>query len=111
MTTEGCSLRFYMLEKARHRGRLLYEWLLAQAKAQGLPGGSAFRALAGFGRHGVLHEQKFFELQGDLTVVVEFLVSGEEADRLLALVKAEGAHLFWARIPAEFGVLHEEGQA
>ena len=30
--------------------------------------GSAFRAIAGFGRHGVLHEQHFYELAGDLAI-------------------------------------------
>lgn len=105
MTTTGCSLRFYMQEKARHRGMLLYEWVLKQAQAAGLPGGSAFRAMAGYGRHGVLHEQKFFELEGELTVVVEFLVDEAQAATLLELVKADGAPLFWARFPAEFGVL------
>ena len=107
MMTRGFSLRFYMLEKAKHRGMLLYEWLLGQAKAQGIHGGSAFRAVAGFGRHGVLHEQKFFELQGDLTIVVEFLVDETETAKLLEIVKEDGAHLFWARFPAEFGVLGE----
>jgi len=107
MMTRGFSLRFYMPEKARHKGALLYEWLLEQAKAAGIPGGSAFRALAGYGRRGVLHEQKFFELQGDLTVVVEFLVDDAEAARLLGIVEQDGAHLFWARFPAEFGVFGE----
>ncbi|HET6330933.1 MAG TPA: DUF190 domain-containing protein [Holophagaceae bacterium] len=107
MMTKGFSLRFYMQEKAKHRGVLLYEWLLEQAKKQGLHGGSAFRAVAGFGRHGVLHEQKFFELQGELTIVVEFLVDEAEAGKLLDIVKQDGAHLFWARFPAEFGVFGE----
>ena len=105
---KGFSLRFYMQEKTKHKGMLLYEWLLQQAKGQGVHGGSAFRAIAGYGRHGVLHEQKFFELQGDLAVVVEFLVDDAEAEKLLAIVKADGAHLFWARFPAEFGVLGED---
>lgn len=104
---QGFSLRFYMPEKAKHKGLLLYEWLLQQAKGQGIPGGSAFRAIAGYGRHGVLREEKFFELQGDLAVVVEFLVDEAEAGKLLALVKESGAHLFWARFPAEFGVFGE----
>jgi Uncharacterized conserved protein len=51
---------------------LLSEWLLEQAKQHGLGGGSVFRAIAGFGRHGVLHEEQFFELADDLPVKVEF---------------------------------------
>jgi PII-like signaling protein len=75
----------------------------------GVHGGSAFRAIAGYGRHGVLHEQHFFELAGDLTVVVEFIVSDDEAQRLLDLARTEGAHMFYARLTAEFGILSGAG--
>jgi PII-like signaling protein len=80
---QGTYLRFYVHENRRHKGVLLYEWLLEEAKRLGLRGGSAFRAVAGFGRHGVIHEQHFFELAGDLTVKVEFVVTREEAERML----------------------------
>lgn len=102
----GTYLRFYMHEKRKHRHLLLYEWLLEQAKKMGIHGGSAFRAIAGYGRHGVLHEQHFYELAGDLTVEVEFMISEEEARRLLELVKAEKIHIFYAKAAAEFGTLN-----
>jgi PII-like signaling protein len=101
----GTYLRFYMHENVKHRHRLLYEWLLEHAKANGVHGGSAFRAIAGFGRHGVLHEQHFFELAGDLTIEVEFIVTQEEADRLLDSLRSENVSLVYARIPAEFGIV------
>ena len=66
--------------------------------------GSAFRAIAGYGRHGVLHEQHFFELAGDLTVTVEFLLGDDEAQRLLGLVAREKVRVFYAKSPAEFGI-------
>jgi len=103
---QGTSLRFYMHENLRHHGVLLYEWLLEKAKSTGIHGGSAFRAIAGYGRHGVLHEQHFFELAGDLTVVVEFIVTDEEAQRLLEVAQAEGVHTFYSRLKVEFGVLN-----
>jgi uncharacterized protein len=101
----GTYLRFYVHENRRHNGILLYEWLLETAKKQGIHGGSAFRAIAGFGRHGVLHEQHFFELAGDLTVEVEFVLSEEEAATLLGLIQREQIRLFYARVPAEFGMI------
>jgi PII-like signaling protein len=101
----GTYLRFYMHENVKHRHRLLYEWLLEHAKANGIHGGSAFRAIAGFGRHGILHEQHFFELAGDLTIEVEFVMTQEEADRLLDSLRRESVNLVYARIPAEFGVI------
>lgn len=100
----GTHLRFYVHENRKHHGILLYEWLLETAKKAGIHGGSAFRAIAGFGRHGVLHEQHFFELAGDLTVEVEFLVSDEEADRLLEIVRRERVRMVYARVVTEFGV-------
>jgi PII-like signaling protein len=99
----GTLLRFYVHENRLHRHVALYEWLLEQAKKQGIRGGSAFRAIAGFGRHGVLHEEHFFELAAEMTIVVEFLVTGEEADRLIDLVRAEAIGIFYARVAVEFG--------
>ena len=100
----GTLLRFYAHENRKYRHVLLYEWLLEQAKALGIHGGSAFRAIAGFGRHGVLHEQHFFELAGDLTVEVEFLLTEEQAKMLLARLEQERVAVFYAMAPAEFGI-------
>ena len=101
----GTLLRFYVHESRKHHHIALYEWLLNEAKAQGIRGGSAFRAIAGFGRHGILHEEHFFELAADLTVEVEFAVSDEEAAKLLARLREEEVSVFYARIPAEFGAI------
>ena len=102
---DGTYLRFYVHENHKHHGTLVYEWLLETAKKAGIHGGSAFRAIAGYGRHGVLHEQHFFELAGDLTVEVEFLLSDEQADMLLGVLRREQVRVFYARVPAEFGVI------
>jgi PII-like signaling protein len=99
----GCYLRFYVSENQRHQHRLSYEWLLEEALRLGLPGGSAFRALAGFGRHGRLHAESFIELAGDLPVEVGFVLSSEEADRFLAHVSARGLDLFYLRVPVQAG--------
>jgi uncharacterized protein len=102
---QGCFLRFYVHENQRYRGRLLWEWLMEQANKIGIRGGSAFRAMAGFGRHHVLHESHFFELAGTLTVEVEFIVTDEESKKLLAIIEAAKIRLFYARIPAQFAVI------
>ncbi len=102
---KGTLLRFYVHENRKHRHIALYEWLLEQAKKMGIHGGSAFRAIAGFGRHGILHEEHFFELAADMTVEIEFVVSDEEAQRLLDLLQREQVSIFYARLPAEFGVI------
>ena len=101
----GTLLRFYVHENRKHGHISLFEWLLGQAKAMGIHGGSAFRAIAGFGRHGILHEEHFFELAADMTIVVEFVVTAEEAEKLLSLLRQERVSIFYARFPAEFGVI------
>lgn len=102
---KGTYLRFYVHENRKHGHALLYEWLLERARSIGIHGGSAFRAIAGYGRHGILHEQHFFELAGDLTVEVEFLLTDEETDRLLDLLRREQVRVFYAKAPAEFGMI------
>jgi PII-like signaling protein len=99
---KGTHLRFYTYENRKHGSVLMYEWLLEFAKRQGIHGGSAFRAIAGYGRHGKLHEQHFFELAGDVPVVVEFMVSDDEADALIASMREENVHLFYERSQSEF---------
>ena len=100
---KGSVLRFFVHEGERHGGELLFEWLLQEARRVGIPGGSAFRAIAGYGRHGVLHEQTFFELAGNLPVQVVFFTRRELAERLLERVAAAGLRLVYSQSEAEFG--------
>jgi len=108
---QGIHLRFYTYENRKHGGDLVYEWLLEQAKTLGIHGGSAFRAIAGFGRHGRLHEQHFFELAGDVPVLVEFIVTETEADSLIALMRKANIHLFYARLVTEFELIEPHAPA
>ncbi len=98
-------LRFYVTEKQRHKGELLHEWLLSEAKKAGMPGGSAFRAIAGFGRHGHMHEDTFFELAGELPVQVEFVLNEQQADQLLETFRGHQLNLFYVRSPVVSGTL------
>lgn len=100
---QGITLRFYVAENHKHGAICVYEWLLERAKEIGIRGGSAFRAMAGFGRHHTLHEDHFFELQGSLPVEVGFVVTEDEAQLLFELIDAEGLSLFYVKALAEFG--------
>lgn len=100
---QGTYLKLFVAEALRLHGDLLYEWILKQAEAIGIPGGSAVRAMAGFGRHGHLHEQHFFELAGELPIILEFFAADEAINRLLALLEAENNSLFYIKFHAEAG--------
>ena len=105
---QGVYLKFYVPENRRHHGILAYEWLLEEAKKLGLHGGSAFRAIAGFGRHGRLHEEHFFELAGDVSVEVGFALTDPEAQSFLAHLAGEKLKLFYIKLPLEMGVVGSE---
>jgi PII-like signaling protein len=104
-TQQGVHLTFYCHLRSRHGGMLLSEWLLEQARSKGLGGGTVFRAIAGFGRHGVLHEEQFFDLADDLPVKIEFLLRADQADELVELARAAGVDAVYARAPADFALL------
>ena len=107
---KGTYLIFYVQEDRTHHGTLVYEWLLKHARHLGLKGGTAFKAVAGFGRHGLIHADHFIELAGDLPVEVTFMATDEETERLLASLQEEGLSMFYVRMPAECGVINESAK-
>jgi hypothetical protein len=56
----------------------------------------------------VLHEARTFELAATMTVEVEFIVTQEEAQKLLDLLHREKVRLFYAYSPAHFGVINPD---
>jgi hypothetical protein len=100
---EMLCVRFYVEEGMRFEHQPIGEWLFGQAKAVGIPGGTAFRAAAGFGRHG-LHEDRFFELAGKLPEAVEFFAAPDAIDALISRVGVAGLKLLYITYPVNSGV-------
>lgn len=98
-------LSFYVSEKHHYVGKPLYEWLLEEARALGVHGGSAFRAIAGFGRHGRMREDSFFELAGELAVQVEFILDDVLAEQLMQQARVLNMEIFYVRSVVQAGVL------
>lgn len=71
-------------------------------------GGSAFRAVASFGRHGIMREEHFFEMAGNLTVEVVFMATDEEAVQFLELIRQEKVDIFYVKMSAEYGVTTQD---
>lgn len=94
---QGVYLKIFVPQSSKLHGKLLYEWILEEAHGSGILGGSAFRAIAGYGRHGRLHEEHFFELADDLPVAVEFVTGEAEAQNLLDKLAQEKVSVFYLR--------------
>jgi len=101
--TQGIYIKIFLHEALYHHGELLYVWILKQAEAIGIPGGSAVRAMAGFGRHGHLHEQHFYELAGELPIILEFFGNDLAINQLLELLVTEKKSLFYIKFSAVAG--------
>lgn len=97
-------LSFYISEKQHHSDMPLYEWLLEEARDMGVRGGSAFRAIAGFGRHGRMHEDTFFELAGELAVKVEFVLDDVLAERLIEKIRRLNMDVYYLKQTVEDGI-------
>jgi PII-like signaling protein len=100
----GVFLRFIVHDGRRLHGLVLHDWLLKKAQALGIHGGCAFHGIAGFGRHGVLHEQTFWELSGGLPVEIRFVCSEEEAYHLLDVVEEAKLSVFYVISPTRYGI-------
>jgi PII-like signaling protein len=105
---KGVRLQFYFPEGARHHHHLLHEWLLQAARDCGIKGGSVFRAIAGFGRHGKMHYGHFFEEAGKLPVEVRLVTTPELAEGLIATLHAERVQVFFVRSDVEFGWIPDD---
>lgn len=101
--TDTVILQLYFAENERHRGELAYEWVLERGKALGIPGGTALRGIAGYGRHGVLEQEGFFELAANLPIVLQFVCAASKARELLQLLSAERLAVFHTQAAVEAG--------
>jgi PII-like signaling protein len=86
---EGCLLRIFVGESDKRDGKLLYEWLVLQAREQGLAGATVLRGLMGFGAHSRLHTFKIERLSEDLPIIIEIVDTREKLERFLNAVEAQ----------------------
>jgi PII-like signaling protein len=86
---EGHLLRIFIGESDRHGHRPLYEWIVEQARLDGLAGATVLRGLEGFGRSSRIHTAKVLRLSEDLPIVVEIIDAREKVEAFLE--KIDGA--------------------
>jgi len=82
----GQLLRIFIGEGDRHEGMLLYEWIVRQARENGLAGASVMRGLEGFGARSRIHTAKILRLSEDLPIVIEIIDTPEKIDAFLPVI-------------------------
>lgn len=87
---EGYLLRIFIGESDRHHHGLLYDWIVRQAREQGLAGTTVLRGIMGFGANSKeIHTFKIERLSEDLPVVIEIVDTRERLENFLALIDPE----------------------
>jgi PII-like signaling protein len=103
---QGFQLTFFTQQDRRHSGKPLGEWLVDEARRQGLGGATLLTGAEGFGHGGKIHSAHFFEL-ADQPVEVTMAGSVAEAERFLARLGAAGVKVFYVKTPIEYGTTGE----
>jgi len=85
---DGKLLRVFVGESDKHEGVLLYEWIVARAREQGLAGATVLRGLEGFGAHSRVHTAKILRLSADLPIVIEIVDTEEKIEAFLPVIDA-----------------------
>ena len=87
---EGYLLRIFIGESDKCAGKPLYEWIVIQARQQGLAGATVLRGVMGFGANSrVIHTFKIERLSEDLPVIIEIIDTREKLEKFLALIDNE----------------------
>lgn len=87
---EGYLLRIFIGESDKHAGKPLYEWIVIQARQQGLAGATVLRGMMGFGANSrVIHTFKIERLSEDLPIIVEIVDTLEKLEQFLAFIDSE----------------------
>lgn len=85
---EGYLLRIFIGEADKYEGKPLYEWLVLQAREQGLAGATVLRGMMGYGANSrVIQTFKITRLSEDLPIVVEIVDIKEKLDAYLETIE------------------------
>ncbi len=80
---EGMSLKIFIGETDRYKGKALYEQIVLKAQELKLSGVTVVRGLMGFGADSRMHTAKLLSLSDNSPIVIELVDSQENLDRLL----------------------------
>jgi len=81
---EGQLLRIFIGENDKHDGQPLYEWIVLEAKRQGLAGATVWRGMMGFGANSRIHTTKILRLSEDLPVIIDIIDTEKKLTDFLA---------------------------
>ena len=104
----GVKVEIFFPENAKHQSAKLDEWLFGAARWAGISGGAMYKAVAGYGRHGELRDEGFFDDDRTKPMMANFITTAPLADAFLEYLAKEGLKLFYTVSEVEYGVVGVE---
>lgn len=84
---QGALLRIFIGEADHYSHKPLYEWIVLQAREQGLAGATVLRGLLGFGANSrQIHSFKIEALSEDLPIIVEIIDTTDNLEKFLDII-------------------------
>ena len=83
---QGKKLRIFISETDKYQGKVLYEWIVLQAKEHNMAGATVTRAIEGFGSTHHIHTAKILHLSMDMPLIIEIIDTAEKIDSFLPLI-------------------------
>lgn len=92
MTIEGEAklLRIFCGTTDKINGLPLYEFLVYEAKREGLAGATVLKGVMGYGATSMVHTAKFLEISQDLPVIIEIV---DESAKIEAFILSLQEHI------------------
>ncbi|HEX7645477.1 MAG TPA: DUF190 domain-containing protein [Burkholderiaceae bacterium] len=99
---KGFQVEFFTKQDLFHAGKHMSDWLVEAARSHGIRGATVFTGGEGFGQSRVVHAIHMFDIV-DHSMQVTIVATEEECERFFAYLKKEKLHLFYVKVPVEFG--------
>jgi len=88
LPTDGTLLRIFIGEADKYQGKPLYEWIILQAREQGMAGATVLRGMMGFGANTrKIQTFRFDTLSEDLPIIIEIVDTQDKLEKFLELVE------------------------
>ncbi|MGR4065729.1 MAG: DUF190 domain-containing protein [Vulcanimicrobiaceae bacterium] len=80
---DGRLLRIFVDETDRHGGQPLYTAIVEFLRSRGALGAIVFRAVEGYGSHGLIHAARAFAWQPNLPILIEVVERQAKVEEIL----------------------------
>jgi len=87
LTGDQVLIRIFIGESDKHEGKPLYQWLVELLRREKIRGATVLRGILGFGAASRVHAAHILRLSQDLPMVVEFVDTQENIDRVLPQIE------------------------